>query len=131
MRLTILGCAGSFPGPDSACSAYLVEADGFRLMMDMGTGSLGALQRYAGLKHVDAILLTHLHADHVLDACSYVVVRRYAPDGPYPLLPLYAPAGAAARLSGAYGAVGEGPLTDVYTFHDLKPGTFEIGPFSV
>jgi ribonuclease BN (tRNA processing enzyme) len=131
MRLTILGCAGSFPGPDSACSAYLVEADGFRLMVDMGTGSLGALQRYAGLKHVDAILLTHLHADHVLDACSYVVVRRYAPDGPYPQLPLYAPQGADARLAGAYGAVGEGPLTDVYTFHDLHPGTFEIGPYSV
>ena len=43
MRLTVLGCAGSFPGPDSACSAYHLEADGFRLMLDFGTGSLGAL----------------------------------------------------------------------------------------
>ena len=49
MRLTVLGCAGSFPGPESACSAYLVEADGFRLLVDFGTGSLSALQRYSGL----------------------------------------------------------------------------------
>ncbi len=40
MRLTVLGCAGSFPGPDSPCSSYLVEADGFRLLLDFGTGSL-------------------------------------------------------------------------------------------
>jgi ribonuclease BN (tRNA processing enzyme) len=49
MRLTVLGCAGSFPGPESACSAYLVEADGFRLLIDFGSGSLSALQRYADM----------------------------------------------------------------------------------
>jgi ribonuclease BN (tRNA processing enzyme) len=131
MKLTVLGCAGSFPGPDSPCSSYLVEAEDFRLLLDFGTGSLSNLQRFASLKSVDAILLTHLHADHVLDACSYVVVRRFAPDGPYPPIPLYAPAGARERLAGAYGASAEGPLDDVYTFADLKPGTFAIGPFSV
>jgi len=62
MRLTVLGCAGSFPGPDSPCSAYLLEAEGFRLLLDFGTGSLSGLQRYASLTSVDAILLTHLHA---------------------------------------------------------------------
>lgn len=130
MRLTVLGCAGSFPGPDSACSAYLVEANGFRLMLDFGTGSLSALQRYAGLASVDAVLLSHLHCDHMLDACSYVVVRRYAPDGPYPKLPLFAPIGARERMANAYGS-DEGPLDDVYTFHSLRPGTFPIGPMSV
>src|SRR5688572_30429358 len=130
MRLTVLGCAGSFPGPESACSAYLVEADGFRLLMDFGTGSLSALQRYADLSAVDAILLTHLHCDHVLDAVGYVVVRRYAPEGPYPPLPLYAPAGASDRLAAAY-SLDEGPLDDVYTFHGLRPGSFPIGPFTV
>jgi ribonuclease BN (tRNA processing enzyme) len=128
MRLTVLGCAGSFPGPDSACSAYLVEAEGFRLLLDFGDGSLSALQRYASLTSVDAIVLSHLHADHMIDACTYVVVRRYAPDGPYPPLPLYAPAGAASRLAAAYG---ENMLDDVYTFHDLAQGTFEIGPFTI
>jgi ribonuclease BN (tRNA processing enzyme) len=130
MKLTILGCAGSFPGPEAACSAYLVEADGFRLMVDFGTGSTSALQRYVGLNSVDAILLTHLHLDHILDACQYVVVRRYAPDGPYPPIPVYAPGGAPGRLASAY-SIDEGPLDDVYTFYALQPGTFPIGPFQV
>lgn len=131
MRLTVLGCAGSFPSTNSACSAYHLEADGFGLLIDFGTGSLSALQRYLHLRAVDAIVLSHLHSDHVLDACSYVVVRRYAPDGPYPKIPLYAPAGARERLAGAYGSPDEGPLDDVYRFHTLRTGTFEIGPFSV
>jgi ribonuclease BN (tRNA processing enzyme) len=131
MKLTVLGCAGSFPGPDSACSAYLIEAEGFRLMLDFGTGSLSALQRYAGLGAIDAVLLSHLHCDHMLDACSYVVVRRYAPDGPYPRLPLYAPAGAHGRMVGAYGNSDADSLEDVYDFHNLASGVVDIGPFAV
>jgi ribonuclease BN (tRNA processing enzyme) len=130
MKLTVLGCAGSFPGPEAACSAYLVEADGFRLLLDFGSGSLSALQRYAGLTSVDAIILSHLHCDHMMDACVYVVVRRYAPDGPYAPVPVYAPAGAPERLAAAYSA-DEGPLDDVYTFYGLQPGNFPIGPFTV
>jgi ribonuclease BN (tRNA processing enzyme) len=130
MRLTVLGCAGSFPGPESACSAYLVEAEGFRLLLDFGSGSLSALQRYAGLHAVDAIMLTHLHCDHMLDACTYVVVRRYAPDGPLPALPVYAPAGAAERISAAYSQEADA-VDDVYTFYGLQPGSFPVGPFTV
>ena len=130
MRLTVLGCAGSFPGPESACSAYLVEAQGFRLLIDFGSGSLSALQRYASLDAVDAIILSHLHCDHMLGACDYVVVRRYAPDGPRPPVPVYAPAGAAERISAAYSS-GNESVDDVYTFYGLQPGTFPIGPFAV
>lgn len=130
MRLTVLGCAGSFPGPESACSAYLVEADGFRLLIDFGSGALSALQRYSDLYDIDAIVLTHLHCDHMLDACNYVVVRRYAPVGRLPILPVYAPTGAAERIVAAYSQENE-PVDDVYTFYGLQPGTFPIGPFAV
>lgn len=130
MRLTVLGCAGSFPGPDSPCSAYLVEADGFRLLVDFGSGALSSLQRHHDLYGVDAVLITHLHCDHMLDACTYVVVRRYDPAGAHPPLPLYAPVGAEERIRTAYGS-DEGGVDDVYEFHDLKPGTFPLGPFQV
>jgi ribonuclease BN (tRNA processing enzyme) len=130
MRLTVLGCAGSFPGPESACSAYLLEAQGFRLLIDFGPGSLSALQRYSDLHGIDAIILSHLHCDHMLDACSYVVVRRYAPEGPRPPIPVYAPPGAAERISAAYSSENE-TVDDVYTFYGLQPGTFPIGPFTI
>ena len=130
MRLTVLGCAGSFPGPEAACSAYLLEAEGFRLLIDFGSGSLSALQRYSDMNAIDAILLTHLHCDHMLDACQYIVVRRYNPAGPQPPVPVYAPLGAAERISAAYSAENEA-IDDVYTFYGLQPGTFPLGPFTV
>jgi len=131
MKLTVLGCAGSFPGPESPCSAYLVEAEGYRLLLDFGTGSLATLQRIGHLADIDAIVLSHLHCDHILDACSYVVVRRYAPEGPYPRLPVYGPRGVRERLTAVYGAPDEGPIDDVYACHTLVPGTLEIGPFEL
>ncbi|MDQ1656763.1 MAG: hypothetical protein QOD41_1846 [Cryptosporangiaceae bacterium] len=131
MRLTVLGCAGSFPGPDSPCSAYLLEADGFRLLIDFGTGSLASLQRYAGLHEIDAIILSHLHCDHILDASSYVVVRRYNPSGPLPVIPLYGPSGTAERLAAIYGADAVATVDDVYDVHTLEQGSFEVGPFRV
>jgi ribonuclease BN (tRNA processing enzyme) len=130
MRLTVLGCAGSFPGPESACSAYLVEAEGYRLLIDFGSGSLSALQRYSDMNKIDAIILTHLHCDHMLDACTYVVVRRYDPSGSLPPVPVYAPLGASERISAAYSQDSES-VEDVYTFYGLQPGTFPIGPFTI
>ena len=93
MQLTVIGCSGSFPGPDSPASSYLLEAEGFRLVVDMGNGALGVLQRYAELFGIDAICVSHLHADHCIDLSSYWVARQYAPEGPRPPIPVYGPPG--------------------------------------
>jgi ribonuclease BN (tRNA processing enzyme) len=77
MRLTVVGCSGSIPGPGNPASCYLLEADGFRLVVDMGSGALGALQQYTSLNDVDAVCLSHLHADHFIDMCSFWVARTY------------------------------------------------------
>ncbi|HJZ28526.1 MAG TPA: MBL fold metallo-hydrolase, partial [Streptosporangiaceae bacterium] len=82
MQLTVIGCSGSFPGPDSPASCYLLEAEGFQLVIDMGNGALGVLQRHAELFGVDAVCVSHLHADHCTDLSSYWVARQYAPEGP-------------------------------------------------
>jgi len=128
MRVTVVGCAGSFPGPDSPASCYLLEAEGFRLVMDFGNGALGVLQRFAGLYCVDAICLSHLHADHCVDLGSYWVARQYAPDGPRPPIPVYGPRGTAERVAGL-GFESTAAVRARFAFHDLAPGAFEIGPF--
>lgn len=131
MLVTVIGCSGSFPGPDSPASCYLIQADGYNLLLDLGNGALGPLQRRIGLYDVDAILLTHLHADHCLDLCGYWVARRYAPDGPKPRIPVYGPDGVAARMARAYDLDPEPGMSEVFDFHTLEPGTFPLGPFTV
>jgi ribonuclease BN (tRNA processing enzyme) len=131
MRLTVIGCAGSFPGPDSPASSYLLEAEGFRLVFDLGNGSLGALQRHTELFGVDAICLSHLHADHCIDLGAYWVARQYPPEGAQPPIPVYGPSGTAERVSPSNGPGFVELSRDRFDFRDLAPGTFEIGPFRV
>jgi ribonuclease BN (tRNA processing enzyme) len=131
MRLTMVGCSGSFPGPDNPASCYLLEADGFRMVVDMGNGSLGALQKYAPLLGIDAVLLSHLHADHCVDLYSYSIARNFAPAGPQPPIPVYGPSGTCERIGGIHGLGGDGGLMKCFTFETLEPGRRAIGPFDV
>ena len=131
MRLTVLGCAGTFPGPESPCSGYLVEHDGFRLVVDLGAGALGALQRHIGLLDVDAVYVSHLHADHCIDLVAYSYARRYHPDGVPPQLPVYGPRGTQKRICDAFEAPPHDGLIEVYDFREVAPGALQIGPLAV
>ncbi|MEU3553845.1 MBL fold metallo-hydrolase [Streptomyces fragilis] len=133
MKLTVVGCSGSFPSTESACSSYLVEADGFRLLLDMGNGALGELQRHIDLYDLDAIFLSHLHADHCIDMCAYFVVRYYRPDGGRCApIPVFGPEGTEHHLTTAHADTpSASSMSEVFDFHTVKPGTFEIGPFTV
>jgi ribonuclease BN (tRNA processing enzyme) len=132
MRLTVLGCAGTFPNADSPCSAYLLEHDGFRLLLDLGHGALGGLQRHSGLLEVDAVMVSHLHADHCLDLIPYSYARRFHADGPAPVLPVYGPAGTQHRLVVAFGPARPADgLVEVYDFRTTTAGSTAIGPFEV
>lgn len=108
-----------------------METAGFRLVVDLGNGALGALQRFAPLDGIDAIFLSHLHTDHCIDLCSYFVVQRYHPDGPRPKIPVYGPAGTAERLARALGPEPGAQISDVFDFRTLDPGTRQIGPLRV
>ena len=133
----MVGCAGSFPSPTHRRPAILVEADDdqdrtWRLVLDLGSGAVGPLQRYARLDGLDAVLLSHLHPDHVADVCGLYVARQYAPDGPPPFpLPLYGPRGTADRIRLAYGGDPAGLDTtfEVREFADARP--VDLGPLTV
>ena len=131
MRLTVLGCAGTFPGPRSGCSSYLLEHDGFRLMVDCGNGAVGALQRHADLLDVQAIAVSHLHADHCIDLVAYAYARRYHPRPPAGLLPVYGPAGTRERICAAADGRGGGWLDEVYDWRPLGEAALQVGPFAL
>ncbi|HTZ93478.1 MAG TPA: MBL fold metallo-hydrolase [Streptosporangiaceae bacterium] len=130
MQLTIVGWSGSFPGPESPASCYLIDTGDFRLVLDLGNGALGALQRYTGLAEVDAICLSHLHADHCLDMCGYSVFQNYHPAGGQPRIPVYGPPGTAERLSRALGSDHLG-MAEAFGFTELAAGQVEIGPLRI
>lgn len=78
VTLTVVGCSGSAPGPGGACSCYLIEADGFRLLLDIGNGACGPLQRHAAPADIGAVILSHAHADHYIDITQLQYLRRIA-----------------------------------------------------
>ncbi|CUU57855.1 Ribonuclease BN, tRNA processing enzyme [Parafrankia irregularis] len=131
MKLTILGCSGTYPGPASACSSYLIEQDGFRLVLDAGNGSVGELQNHCDIRDVDAVLLSHLHGDHCLDLVATSYARRYHPEGMPPKLPVYGPINTQERLCGAFERWPDDSLADIYDFRTIGPGRLHIGPFGI
>lgn len=136
MKVTVLGCSGSVPGPESPASGYLVEADGYRVVLDLGHGAFGALQRFADPTSIDAIVISHLHADHCIDLTAYFVALRYGGDeryrrtDPHPRIPLIGPAGARERIAVAYDPLARKlGLQELFGF--TTPADGEWGPFTL
>lgn len=77
MRITVLGCSGSYPGQDCPCSGYLVQDGDAHVLVDLGPGCLGSLQRHLDLSQVTAVVLSHSHADHWSDLAGLHVASRY------------------------------------------------------
>ena len=135
MRLTVIGNSGSYPGPHSSASCYLLEAEfddrTWRVLLDLGNGALGSLQRYADATAIDAVFLSHLHADHCLDLCGYYVMRKYFPDGALPRIPVWGPAQTALRMAKAYDLDEDPGMSEEFDFIPYGPDPLQFGPFTV
>lgn len=84
--VTVLGCSGSYAGPDGACTGFLVQSPGAAVWLDAGPGTLANLQRHVRLADLSAIVLTHEHPDHWLELpVVYSAVRHYEPRDPVPV----------------------------------------------
>ena len=141
MRLTVVGCAGSFPSPESAASSYLVQAEDaagrtWSVLLDLGSGALGPLQRYLDPAEVDAVALSHLHPDHMADLCGLYVYLRYRPGGdlaaaPAPI-PVHGPFGTSGRLTQAYGMAPGESMGDQLAVHPWQAGhAVRVGPLTL
>ncbi len=125
-QVVVLGASGGRPTAGQACSGFLVEWDGARIVLDLGYGTLPQLLRHAPDGGVDAVVVTHEHPDHCVDLHGLFRVRHYRRPAA-PRLPLYAPAGVLERLAGLEPDV---DLADVFEHRPL-PGTYDVGPFTL
>lgn len=97
MELTVLGCSGSYgAAAGGACSGYLVREGTTTIWLDCGNGSFVNLQRHVDPADLTAVIVTHLHPDHCVDLYGLHVLLRYGIERAQ--VPVFAPAGAAARL---------------------------------
>ncbi|MDR8019534.1 MBL fold metallo-hydrolase [Nesterenkonia aerolata] len=137
MELTIIGCSGSFPGPESPASCYLLTAEHegktWRVILDLGNGSLGKLQQHMALEDLDAVCLSHLHPDHFMDLCGLHVAIRWRPGGwPGIHVPVFGPSHTAERIAYAYGLDPDPGMHPDFDFRTWQPRTpVTIGPFTI
>jgi ribonuclease BN (tRNA processing enzyme) len=129
MRLTVLGKSPSWQDAGGACSGYLVEDGDTSVLLDCGNGVFGKLRRYIDYVDVDAVVISHLHADHFLDLVPFSYGLRYAPrQQPVPVdrwpgtdcpacPKLYAPTGSTEVFRRVVGAWGP---------EDLIEGAFDL-----
>jgi ribonuclease BN (tRNA processing enzyme) len=79
VQLTVLGKSPAWQDAGGACSGYLVQAAETCLLIDCGSGVLGKLRTVCDYADVDAVVISHLHADHILDLIPYASGLIYAP----------------------------------------------------
>lgn len=137
MKLTVVGCSGSYCGPDSPASGYLVEVDHegrtWRILFDLGSGALGSLQRHIDPTLLDAVFLTHLHPDHCVDLTGLYVIRKYRPQGPVTTpLPVHGPTGTFEQIVAMYHGSHPAEVAAQFAVTEVNDGwRREMGPFAV
>jgi ribonuclease BN (tRNA processing enzyme) len=132
-ELVVLGGAGTYPAPGAACSGYLLRAEGAEVWVDAGPGTLANLQRVTDFLQLRALVLTHLHLDHVEDVYSFYHWIRFARTNPgLTAVPVHAPAGAGEHLAQILTPYGAGTFGEYLCFHAVGEGDrLTIGPFSL
>ena len=142
MRITVLGKSPSWQDIDGACSGYLIQQDGFTLLLDCGNGVFSKLRRFCDYVDVDVVLVSHLHADHFLDLVPFSYALTYAPrQQPVPVggwpgtseparPELWTPVGALGlfrHLAGSWG--NEDLIEAAFALHEYYgPDELELGP---
>jgi len=145
LRITVLGSSPAWLNAGGACSGYLVEHGEIALVIDCGNGAFGKLREHRDYLDVDAVVLSHLHADHMLDLIPYSYALRYTvrqqpvsvaghPGTESPVRPrLIAPVGAARAFHQITGAWGSDDLVDrAFAIEEYEPtDTVTVGALTL
>ncbi|MGH3441860.1 MAG: MBL fold metallo-hydrolase [Nitriliruptorales bacterium] len=131
LEVVVLGASGTHPSAGRACSGYLVRTPSTNLVLDMGNGSTTRLYEHVRVEDVDAIVLSHPHADHCVDLIGFYYALRFHPDAPLSV-DVHAPPGTEEFLAQLVSSDSEARFGDVCRFHDARPGgELEVGDLRV
>jgi len=131
-RVTVLGSCGAWPEAGRACAGFFVDHRGYRLALDLGNGTLPNLLKSLGsdvAEGLDAVVITHSHPDHMVDAHALMRARLYGREG-LPKLPLVAPRSVHERLA-SLEEDDEGAVEAVFQYEEPVGQLINLGPFAV
>lgn len=131
VELTVLGKSNSWPDAGGACSGYLLTEGDYRLMLDCGSGAFAKLREVCPYESVDAIVISHLHADHFLDLIPFSFALNYSERGLHARPRLYGPPGTHQLFERLGEAIGFGDQLErafeVSEYH--VDDQLQVGPF--
>ena len=133
MRVTVLGKSPSWEDAGGACSGYLVQDGAATLLLDCGNGVFSKLRAHVDYTAVQAVVISHLHADHFLDLVPWSYALQHGPRAGSARPVLHAPPGARdvfRRVCGAWG--GEELVEEAFDLREYAVGdTLEVGDMRV
>ncbi|WP_406210195.1 MBL fold metallo-hydrolase [Kitasatospora sp. NBC_01560] len=125
-RLSVLGTCGAWPEAGRGASGFLLEYEGFRLVLDLGYATLPRLLEHCAAADVDAVVVTHEHPDHCADLSALCRALTFG-ERRSGLVPLYCTPGVVRRVQAMEPTE---DLLDVFAVHPL-PGSYRVGPFQL
>lgn len=138
LSLTVLGGSAAWPNPGQGCSSYLLEDSGFKLLLDCGPDTLLELRNHTRFSEIAAIVISHCHADHILDLVTLRYALVYSQEQPDHRIPLWAPPGGLQVLEALGNALGsQGEATgdfwrETFDLREYEPDQqLEIGEFQL
>jgi ribonuclease BN (tRNA processing enzyme) len=136
MEVTVLGGSAAGASPGQGCSGYLVEQAGTQIVLDLGPGTFPELRLHLDYRNLDAVVLSHLHLDHMLDVFALRYALAYNPVAAPAPIPLWVPPGGRQFLTDAAqvfaGEASADSFYDVFVIREYDPDeSLHLGPFTL